>query len=182
MKKILWIFLMLVITIACNRTNEKQNQMQTPPVEEKTETKDVSALKYKMFKAEKATPVEVARKFKDFLEGEGMYYPKYLDFHQAAQIDEMEFDMRPTILVIFGNPKEMGVLINENQEAAIDLPFRILIYQDTDGQVWVMYKDFKAFKKQYFLSDPQQITDKYDQLLDKFKVKLKEWETNKTAI
>lgn len=179
MKKMWWFIVVVLLIGACQNQEEGQEKTR---VEEKQVVKDESALQYKMFKVEKATPQEVAVKFKDFLEGEGMYYPRFIDFHKAAQIDEMPFEMRPTILVIFGNPKEMGRLINENQETAIDLPFRILVYQDLNGDVWVMYKDFKAFGKQFFLSDPDKILDKYAQMLNKFEAKIIEWTTNKTAL
>ncbi len=178
MKKIWWSLVVVLLFGACQNHQDAKKK----PVEEKQVVKDESALQYHMFKVEKATPQEVAIKFKDFLEGEGLYYPRFIDFHKAAQIDEMPFEMRPTILVIFGHPKEMGRLINENQETAIDLPFRILVFQDSNGDVWVMYKDFKAFGKQFFLSDPDKILDKYAQMLNKFEAKIIEWTTNKTAI
>ncbi len=174
MKKSIVFFLLLgLLNISCNQTEKEQNPEQLP--EKKVLEKEESALKYVMFKAENTNVEEVAQFFKSFLEEEGMYYPKFLDFQHAAQIDNIEFKMNPTVLVIFGNPKEMGVLIKENQEAAIDLPFRILIFQNETGEVWVMYKDFPAFKEQFFLEDKNGIIDKYDKVLRKFQKKLPEY-------
>ncbi len=170
-KRFLWTLILIGILSACEKTNQKSTE-NLQPVEEKTVEKEESALRYKMFKAEDAQVGQVANLFKDFLEEEGMYYPRFLDFQAAAQIDNVEFPMKPAVLVIFGHPKEMGVLIRENPEAAVDLPFRILIYENEEGEVWVMYKDFEAFKKQFFLTDNDNIIPKYEKLLDGFEEKL----------
>ena len=161
--------LMLLLMAACQPAEKKAGKTS---MEEKTVKKDASALVYKMFRVEGATAGKTAQLFRSFLEEEGMYYPRFVDFHHAAQVDNIEFDMNPTVLVIFGNPKEMGVLIRENPEVAYDLPFRILIFQNDEGQVWVMYKDFTTFKKQYFLTDPNNLLEKYDRIVEKFKKKL----------
>ncbi len=49
--------------------------------------------------------------------------------------------LRPTELIIFGNPKVGTPLIQCNQSAAIDLPQKALVWQDESGQVWLSYND-----------------------------------------
>lgn len=49
--------------------------------------------------------------------------------------------LRPTEVVIFGNPKVGTPLIQCSQSVAIDLPQKALIWQDEDGQVWFSYND-----------------------------------------
>ena len=44
--------------------------------------------------------------------------------------------LRPTELVIFGNPKVGTPLMQCSQTVAIDLPQKALIWQDEGGQVW----------------------------------------------
>jgi len=169
-KLVLTGFIVLGILAGCQKGDG--NKADDTRLEEKTVEKDKSALRYRMFKVEGATVEQVAQLFKSYLEEEGMYYPRFVDFHSAAQIDNIEFDMNPTVLVIFGHPKEMGLLIRENPEVAYDLPFRILIYQNDEGEVWVMHKDFESFKKQYFLADQHNLLPKYNQLVEGFKKKL----------
>jgi len=47
--------------------------------------------------------------------------------------------MRPTKLVIFGNPKAGTPVMLAAPTSAIDLPLKILVWQDAEGQVWVSY-------------------------------------------
>ena len=48
-------------------------------------------------------------------------------------------ELRPTQLVIFGNPKIGTVLMQCNQEVGIDLPQKMLIWQDANDQTWISY-------------------------------------------
>jgi uncharacterized protein (DUF302 family) len=50
-------------------------------------------------------------------------------------------ELRPTELVIFGNPKVGTPLMQCGQTAAIDPPQKALIWQDENGQVWLAYND-----------------------------------------
>jgi len=47
--------------------------------------------------------------------------------------------MPPTKLLIFGNPKAGTPVMLAAPSAAIDLPLKILVWQDPEGQVWVSY-------------------------------------------
>ncbi len=47
--------------------------------------------------------------------------------------------LRPTELVIFGNPKVGTPLMQCSQTAGIDLPQKALIWEDGSGQVWLSY-------------------------------------------
>jgi uncharacterized protein (DUF302 family) len=47
--------------------------------------------------------------------------------------------MRPTKLLIFGNPKGGTPLMVASPSVAIDLPLKILVAEDETGQVWISY-------------------------------------------
>jgi uncharacterized protein (DUF302 family) len=47
--------------------------------------------------------------------------------------------MRPTKLLIFGNPKSGTPLMIASPSAAIDLPLKILVAEDGGGQTWISY-------------------------------------------
>src|SRR5271154_2999405 len=49
--------------------------------------------------------------------------------------------MRPTKLAIFGNPKGGTPLMVAAPSSAIDLPLKILVWEDAQAQVWVSYND-----------------------------------------
>jgi uncharacterized protein (DUF302 family) len=49
--------------------------------------------------------------------------------------------LRPTEVVIFGNPKGGTALMQDRQSAGIDLPLKALVWEDAGGQVWLGYND-----------------------------------------
>lgn len=58
--------------------------------------------------------------------------------HSAAAA-KVGMELRPTELLIFGNPKAGTVLMQCSQTAGIDLPLKMLVWQDAQGQTWVGY-------------------------------------------
>src|SRR5579862_4186958 len=48
-------------------------------------------------------------------------------------------DMRPTKLLIFGNPKGGTPLMIASPSIAIDLPLKLLVSEDANGKVWISY-------------------------------------------
>ena len=49
--------------------------------------------------------------------------------------------LRPTELLVFGNPKMGTHFFTSNQTAGIDLPMKALAWEDNNGQVWLSYND-----------------------------------------
>lgn len=49
--------------------------------------------------------------------------------------------LRPTELIIFGNPKAGTLLMQDNQTSGIDLPVKILAWEDEQGKAWLTYND-----------------------------------------
>ena len=60
-----------------------------------------------------------------------------IDHSGEAELAGMR--MRPTRLLIFGNPKAGTPLMNAAPSIAIDLPLKILIAEDAGGKVWITY-------------------------------------------
>lgn len=50
-------------------------------------------------------------------------------------------DLRPTELLVFGNPKGGTPLMLDKQTAGIDLPVKALAWEDEAGQVWLTYDE-----------------------------------------
>jgi uncharacterized protein (DUF302 family) len=57
----------------------------------------------------------------------------------AAAAAAVGMPLRPTEVVLFGNPKGGTVLIEDQQRAGIDLPLKALVWQDAAGKVWLSY-------------------------------------------
>ena len=62
-----------------------------------------------------------------------------IDFSGDAQ--RAGLDLRPTGLVIVGNPKAGTPLIAATPTAALDLPLKILAWQDAEDRTWVAYNE-----------------------------------------
>jgi uncharacterized protein (DUF302 family) len=59
----------------------------------------------------------------------------------AAGAASAGLSLRPTEVVIFGNPKGGTALMQDRQSAGIDLPLKALVWEDADGKVWLSYND-----------------------------------------
>ena len=57
----------------------------------------------------------------------------------AAGAAKVDMDLRPTELLIFGNPKLGTPAMLDGQTAGLDLPLRVLAYADAEGVVHVTY-------------------------------------------
>ena len=59
----------------------------------------------------------------------------------AAGATSVDMPLRPTELIIFGNPKAGTPLMQARQSIGIDLPLKMLGWQDAAGKVWLAYND-----------------------------------------
>jgi uncharacterized protein (DUF302 family) len=57
----------------------------------------------------------------------------------AANAAAVGMELRPTEVVLFGNPKGGTMLMQDQQRAGIDLPLKALIWEDAAGEVWLSY-------------------------------------------
>jgi uncharacterized protein (DUF302 family) len=57
----------------------------------------------------------------------------------SGEAEKVGMTMRPTKLVIFGNPKSGTPLMVAAPSLAIDLPLKALVAEDDGGKVWVSY-------------------------------------------
>jgi uncharacterized protein (DUF302 family) len=57
----------------------------------------------------------------------------------SGEAEKIGLKMRPTKLLIFGNPKAGTPLMLASPSSAIDLPLKILIWEDAQGKVWLSY-------------------------------------------
>jgi uncharacterized protein (DUF302 family) len=65
----------------------------------------------------------------------------FLRVNHAAGAQKIGKILRPTELLVFGNPRGGTPLMECAQSAGIDLPLKALAWQDASGQVWLGYND-----------------------------------------
>jgi uncharacterized protein (DUF302 family) len=59
----------------------------------------------------------------------------------AAGATEAGMDLRPTEVFFFGNARGGTPLMQAEQTIGLDLPLKVLVYEDADGRVWLAYND-----------------------------------------
>lgn len=73
------------------------------------------------------------------VEGAGLTVFARIDHAAGALAAGMS--LRPTQLLVFGNPHAGTPLMQENQVAGLDLPMKALAWEDENGEVWITYPD-----------------------------------------
>ncbi|SJM29017.1 DUF302 domain-containing protein [Mesorhizobium delmotii] len=92
----------------------------------------------------------VARIKKDVLK-KGIKFFGVID--QASLGQNAGNDVRPSRLVMFGNPALGTTFITSNPQAGLDWPVRVLVYQAADGSVYAAYSDFDWIAKRHGITD-----------------------------
>ena len=87
--------------------------------------------------------------------------------HSAAAIKSGSA-LRPTELLIFGNPVLGTKLMQSSQTAGIDLPLKVLIWEDENGAVTLSYNDPSWLKKRHGITDRDKVFTKMAGALNKF--------------
>jgi uncharacterized protein (DUF302 family) len=82
--------------------------------------------------------------------GRGLAIAAKIDHAAAAQ--RANLTLRPTTLVIAGNPAAGTPLMQADQTMGVELPLRFLVWQGEDGQVRVSYDPVKAIASRHALA------------------------------
>ncbi|HET9916290.1 MAG TPA: DUF302 domain-containing protein [Candidatus Binatia bacterium] len=88
----------------------------------------------------------IARITKD-VAGKGIKLFDVVD--QAKLAKEAGITLNPSTLIIFGNPPLGTQFLVASPEAGLDWPVRLLVYQDSTGQVWTAYTDFQWIARRH---------------------------------
>jgi len=75
------------------------------------------------------------------------------EIDQANLAATAKISLRPSKLLLFGNPPLGIQLLTANPLAGLNWPVRMLVTQDADGQVWVAYTDFAFIAQRYGITD-----------------------------
>ena len=73
----------------------------------------------------------------------------------SGEAAKVGMTMRPTKLLIFGNPKSGTPLMIASPSIAIDLPLKILVWEDAEGKVWLSYNSPAYLQARHHL--PQEL-------------------------
>jgi uncharacterized protein (DUF302 family) len=95
---------------------------------------------------------QTSQRLQDIISDAGFVIPIVIDHStNAANVGK---ELRPTKLIIFGNPNVGTTLMQNTQTVGIDLPQKFLVWEDANGTVRITYNDHD------FVAGRHQITDK----------------------
>ena len=96
-------------------------------------------------------PKDTMNRLEAAVKGKGLTVFARID--HAAGAAAVGLPLRPTELLIFGNAKGGTPLMQSVQTIGIDLPLRVLVWQDASGTTWVSYYDPSWLAKRHALDD-----------------------------
>ena len=96
---------------------------------------------------------ETVEKLKGILQAKGVSLFALIDHSGEAQ--RVGIKMRPTKLLIFGSPKAGTPVMLAAPSSALDLPLKILIWEDSQGKVWVSYNNPEYLRERHGI--PQEL-------------------------
>jgi uncharacterized protein (DUF302 family) len=92
---------------------------------------------------------ETVEKFKAILQAKGITLFALID--HSGEAAKVGLKMRPTKLFIFGNPKAGTPVMLASPSSAIDLPLKILIWEDSKGKVWVTHNSTAYLRERHMV-------------------------------
>ena len=94
---------------------------------------------------------ETVDKLKTILKSKGVTLFALVD--HSGEAERVGMKMPPTKLLIFGNPKGGTPLMLAAPSAALDLPLKILVAEDSQGKVWISYNSREYLKERHGLPE-----------------------------
>jgi uncharacterized protein (DUF302 family) len=94
---------------------------------------------------------ETIERLKGILQAKGVALFALVD--HSGEAEKAGMKMRPTKLLIFGNPKAGTPLMLAAPSSAIDLPLKILVWEDANRSVWISYNSLAYLKERHGLPE-----------------------------
>jgi len=92
---------------------------------------------------------ETMRAVEATLTGHGVFI--YARIDQEAEAAKVGLTLKPMRLLIFGNPRGGIPLMNANPLCGLDLPLKVLVWEDDNKKIWLSYNSFTYLQKRFDL-------------------------------
>ncbi len=106
---------------------------------------------------------ETADRMESILKEKGMTIFNRIKHSESA--GRIGIELRDTELIIFGNPKVGSPLMKCQQSVAIDLPQKVLIWEDDEDKVWISYNDPRYLEKRHNITGCEEVISKIEKAL-----------------
>ncbi|APG09997.1 chromosome condensation protein CrcB [Bradyrhizobium japonicum] len=77
----------------------------------------------------------------------------FFEVDQSKLAADAGIKLRPSTLLVFGNPPLGTQFITANPNAGLDWPVRLLLTQDDNGDVWAVWTDFGWIAKRHNITN-----------------------------
>jgi len=77
----------------------------------------------------------------------------FMEIDQSRLAADAGIKLRPSTLLVFGNPPLGTQFITSNPNAGLDWPVRLLLTQDDNGEVWAVWTDFGWIARRHNIKD-----------------------------
>ena len=77
----------------------------------------------------------------------------FMEIDQSRLAADAGIKLRPSTLLVFGNPPLGTQFITSNPNAGLDWPVRLLLTQDDNGDVWAVWTDFGWIARRHNIKD-----------------------------
>jgi len=94
---------------------------------------------------------ETVERLRGILTAKGVMLFALVD--HSGEAEKAGLKMPPTKLLIFGSPKAGTPVMLASPSIAIDLPLKILVWEDASGKVWVSYNSPQFLKERHSVPD-----------------------------
>jgi uncharacterized protein (DUF302 family) len=103
---------------------------------------------------------ETVERLKAVLAQKGIDVFAHIDHASGAK--QVGLPLRPTQLLIFGNPKGGTPLMQAHQTIGLDLPLRALVWQDEEGKAWLTYTRVQDLARRHHVTGHDQAVKALD--------------------
>lgn len=99
---------------------------------------------------------ETVELLKRILQAKGVTVFALVD--HSGEAEKVGMEMRPTKLLIFGSPKAGTPIMLAAPSIALDLPLKILVWEDEQGKIWSSYNSAEYLQERHGVP-PQLLTN-----------------------
>ncbi|MDV7105557.1 DUF302 domain-containing protein [Vibrio sp. TH_r3] len=108
---------------------------------------------------------ETADRFENIAKSKGLTVFTRIDHQQNAS--NVDLKLRPTEVIIFGNPNVGTPLMQCAQNVAIDLPQKVMVNEDENNKVWLTYNNPNYLMKRHDIKGCDEVIGKISGVLSK---------------